>query len=80
MRFSLENQAPFYVGFLCSRISEPYTEELIHTVGFGDDKWIKKMVDPQNIIEIRLETSLIIDWMLAKGLTPQISCWTLRVG
>jgi hypothetical protein len=65
---SLEKQTPSFIGFLCSKASEPYIDELVRTMGFEEDKYNKKIVDPQNIDEIRLEIKLIIDWMLAKGL------------
>lgn len=68
IRFSLESQKPVYVGFLCSKASEPFVNELIKTLSFGEDKYNKKIIDPQDIIEIRVETNLIIDWMFANGL------------
>ncbi len=68
IKLSLEKQRPGYVGFLCSKVSEPFIDELIRAMGFEDDKYSKKIVDPQNIVEIRTETKLIIDWMLAKGM------------
>lgn len=68
IKLSLERQRPVYVGFLCSKVSEPFIDELIRTEGFDEDKYSKKIVDPQNIVEIRIETKLIIDWMLAKDM------------
>ena len=68
IKLSLERQRPGYVGFLCSKVSEPFIDELIRTAGFDEDKYSKKIVDPQNIVEIRTETMLIIDWMLAKNM------------
>src|SRR5665648_100609 len=68
IKLSLEKQRPGYIGFLCTKVSEPYIEEFVRTVGLDEDKYSKKIVDPQNIVEIRAETKLIIDWMLAKGI------------
>ncbi|MBU4320217.1 MAG: hypothetical protein KJ739_03925 [Nitrospinae bacterium] len=69
IKLSLDKQQPVHVGFLCSKESEPFVDELIRAMGFDEDKYIKKIVnDPENIVEIRTETKLIIDWMLAKNM------------
>lgn len=68
IRLSLEKQRPVYVGFLCTKVSEPYIDELIRAMGFDEDKYSKKIVDQQNIVEIRTETKLIIDWMLSENM------------
>jgi hypothetical protein len=68
IKASLDNQTPSFIGFLCSRVTEPYVERLLKEIGFDEDKYNKKSIDPQNINEIRVETNLIIDWMFSKGL------------
>jgi hypothetical protein len=68
IKASLDNQNPSYIGFLCSKASEPYVERLLKEIGFDEDRYNKKTIDPQNINEIRVETNLIIDWMFSKGL------------
>lgn len=65
---SLEKQRPVYVGFLCSKVSEPFIDGLIRIMAFDEDKYSKKIVDPQNIVEIRMETKLLIDWLLARDI------------
>jgi hypothetical protein len=68
IRFSLDNQKPQYVGFLCSKMSEPYVEDLIKIMEIDGDNYQKKSVDPQNVVENRTETQLLVSWMLSKGL------------
>lgn len=68
IRFSMVRQTPDYVGFMCSKETEPYTNKLIDILGLDKDKCNIKTVDPQNINEIRLETKLIIEWMSSMGL------------
>lgn len=70
IKFSLENQKPTFTGFLCSKASEPFVNELIKITSVDENKYNKKIIEPQNIVEIRTETNLIIDWMLANGLKP----------
>lgn len=68
IRFSLDKQRPQYVGFICSKISEPYVDDLIRMMQFNGNNYSKKVVDPQNIVENRTETHLLVSWMLTKGL------------
>lgn len=68
IRFSLDNQRPQYVGFICSEISDPYIKDLIKIIGLDESNYKKKPVDPQNVIENRMETQLIVEWMLSNGL------------
>jgi hypothetical protein len=68
IRFSLDNQKPQYAGFLCSRMSESYIEDLIKTMGIDESNYQKKPVDPQNVAENRTETQLLVSWMLSRGL------------
>jgi hypothetical protein len=68
IRFSLDNQKPQYIGFLCSKMSESYVEELMRAMGFDENNYQLKPVDPQNVVENRTETQLLVSWMLSIGL------------
>lgn len=68
MRFSLENQKPQYAGFICTKASEQHVDELIKEIGIGENNYQKKPVDPQDVVENGIETKLLVNWMLAKGL------------
>ena len=68
IRFSLDNQKPQYVGFICTNMSEPNVYELIKEIGLDENNYQKKPVDPQDVVENGIETKLLINWMLGKGL------------
>lgn len=68
IKFSLDNQEPGYVGFICTKISEPVIDNFIKTMGFKDNQYQKEVVDPQNIDENRTKTQLLYKWMKGQGL------------
>lgn len=68
IRFSLDNQKPQYVGFICSKISNPYVDDLIKSMRLDENNYNKKVVDPQDIVENSAETHLLVSWMFGKGL------------
>jgi S-adenosylmethionine synthetase len=69
LMFSLENQKPDHIGFIFSIVSESYVNDLITKMRLEEDRCKKKVVDAGNVVEIRSDTKLLIEWMRANGLT-----------
>jgi hypothetical protein len=70
IRLAVKHQKPGYVGFICSAKSEPIVSRLMEEFNCDEDNCIKKMVNSNDIKDIRTETGLILDWMISKGLKP----------
>ena len=68
IRMALKHQKPGYVGFICSARSEPTVIQLMEEFSCDEDHCIKKVVNTNDIKDIRTETGLILDWMASKGL------------
>lgn len=72
IRLAVRHQKPEFMGFICSAKSEPTAVQLIEELNFDEDEdnCIKKLVNSNDIKDIRTETGLILDWMVSKGLKP----------
>jgi hypothetical protein len=68
IRLALTEQAPDYVGFICSAQSEEKADALVVEFHLDDEHARKKLVDPLNVEEIRQDTATLLDWMAAQGL------------
>lgn len=70
IELALSEQKPNYVGFVCTSQTLDMAKHVIdsHEELFEDQNACRKVVDPQNIREIRIATKLLIDWMLKAGL------------
>jgi hypothetical protein len=68
---AVKHQKPQYFGFICTARSEPLTDELMNLLGCNDENSIRKLVNSNDIKDVRTETGLVIDWMASKGLKMQ---------
>ncbi|MBM4429601.1 MAG: hypothetical protein FJ026_04530 [Chloroflexi bacterium] len=70
IRIALDNQKPTFVGFICSAQTEQVVDNLVAEYGYDAEHCKKDIVDPQNFVEIRTKTGLMLDWLAGKGLQP----------
>jgi len=68
---AVKHQKPQYFGFICTARSEALTDELMEILGCNDKNSIKKLVNSNDLKDVRAETGLVIDWMASKGLKTQ---------
>jgi len=68
--FALDRQQPELVGLICTDATEDFADAVIERMG-NTDRTRKRLVDPQNIREIRNTTDALIDWLLERGLSPR---------
>lgn len=68
---AVKHQKPQYFGFICTARSEALTDELMEILCCNDGNSIKKLVNSNDLKDVRAETGLIIDWMASKGLKTQ---------
>lgn len=61
-------QKPEFFGFIYTAKSEPLARELMDLLSCNEENCLDKKVNPNNILEVRTETGLILDWMISKGL------------
>ena len=57
-----------YFGFICSKDTEDIAQNIVLKKNIDEDRYRLKTVDLQDLNEIRLETQVIVDWMMKKGL------------
>lgn len=69
IEYAIKAQNPDFFGFICSQETEIIVNELVDAYAIPTDRYKKKIVDIQDIKEIRLETGLILDWMHKEGLS-----------
>lgn len=68
---AVKHQRPQYFGFICTARSEAMTDELMEILGCNEENSIKKLVNSNDLRDVRAETGLILDWMASKGLRAQ---------
>ncbi len=71
IRLAVRHQKPEFIGFICSAKSEPTVVQLTEEFNCNEDNCIEKLVNSNDIKDIRTETGLILDWMISKGLKPR---------
>jgi hypothetical protein len=74
IRLAVKHQKPEYFGFICTDKSELTVRQLMEELGCKDENSIVKIVNSNDLKDVRTETGLILDWMASKGLkTPEIA-------
>lgn len=68
IRFAIKNQNPKFIGLICSAETEDMANLLKEELGFDDEHFMKKEVDPKNIEDIRAMAVSILNWLKSKGL------------
>jgi hypothetical protein len=68
IRLAVRHQKPEFIGFVCSDRSEATAVHLAEEMNCNEENCMKKLVNSNDIRDIRTETGLILDWMIAKGL------------
>jgi hypothetical protein len=68
IRLAVKHQKPKYFGFICTARSEPVVSQLKEELSCNDENCNVKIVNSNDIKDVRTETGLIIDWMTSKGL------------
>ncbi len=77
---AVKHQSPQYFGFICTEKSEAVTNELMEALGCNNENSIKKLVNSNDLKDVRTETGLILDWMASKGLKAQDICADITGG
>jgi hypothetical protein len=70
IRMALQQQNPKFVAFICSKSTANVADELAVEFGYDEEHYVNKEVDPRNVDEIRIETNLVLDWLL-KNMKPE---------
>jgi len=68
IEFAIQHQKPEFLGLVCTDVTENFVEELITKVDLAPDNIHKRIVDANDIREIRNVTNNLIDWMIERGL------------
>jgi hypothetical protein len=69
--FTCREQKPQWLGLLCSRATEGVADTIQVEAGLDDDHVTKKIADPWNIEELRIELTLILDWLARNNVPPE---------
>jgi len=69
--FALNRQAPEFVGMICSTETESYARQVLADSHWAEDKARVHVVDPSNILELRAQTTALLEWLRGRGVTPR---------
>lgn len=63
----LRLQQPEFVGFICTKDSQSFVDDIVGRFALSDDKWEWKTVDPWDVKDVRFAAEYLISWAQARS-------------